>query len=148
MSYAYGMGQAIRIIGIDPGLRRTGWGVVETSGNSLRFIAAESKRRGLKFQLGLWNHAYDYGRDSVHRYPITGVGPDNHAAYCGAGIAKLLTECPDIDGLTFRVHYEGGIPDDRQLRVALSFGYPAEDWQPAKMGGRKPLDDVVRWERW
>jgi nitroreductase len=41
-----------------------------------------------------------------------------------------------------------GIPDDRQLRVALSFGYPAEDWQPAKMGGRKPLDDVVRWERW
>ena len=34
------MAQAIRIIGIDPGLRRTGWGVVETSGNSLRFIAA------------------------------------------------------------------------------------------------------------
>ena len=34
------MNQAIRIIGIDPGLRRTGWGVVETSGNSLRFIAA------------------------------------------------------------------------------------------------------------
>ena len=34
------MSQAIRIIGIDPGLRRTGWGVVETSGNSLRFIAA------------------------------------------------------------------------------------------------------------
>jgi crossover junction endodeoxyribonuclease RuvC len=34
------MAHAIRIIGIDPGLRRTGWGVVETSGNSLRFIAA------------------------------------------------------------------------------------------------------------
>ena len=34
------MNQTIRIIGIDPGLRRTGWGVVETSGNSLRFIAA------------------------------------------------------------------------------------------------------------
>ena len=34
------MNQAIRIIGIDPGLRRTGWGVVETSGNSLRFVAA------------------------------------------------------------------------------------------------------------
>ena len=26
------------IIGIDPGLRRTGWGVVETLGNSLRFV--------------------------------------------------------------------------------------------------------------
>jgi crossover junction endodeoxyribonuclease RuvC len=34
------MVQAIRIIGIDPGLRRTGWGVVETLGNSLRFVAA------------------------------------------------------------------------------------------------------------
>jgi crossover junction endodeoxyribonuclease RuvC len=33
---------AIRIIGIDPGLRRTGWGVVETLGNSLRFVAAGS----------------------------------------------------------------------------------------------------------
>ncbi len=34
------MATAIRIIGIDPGLRRTGWGVVETLGNSLRFIAS------------------------------------------------------------------------------------------------------------
>jgi crossover junction endodeoxyribonuclease RuvC len=31
---------AIRIIGIDPGLRRTGWGVIEATGNSLRFIGA------------------------------------------------------------------------------------------------------------
>jgi crossover junction endodeoxyribonuclease RuvC len=31
---------AIRIIGIDPGLRRTGWGVLEAAGNSLRFVAA------------------------------------------------------------------------------------------------------------
>ena len=34
------MMQAIRIVGIDPGLRRTGWGVIETLGNSLRFIAS------------------------------------------------------------------------------------------------------------
>lgn len=33
------MASAIRIIGIDPGLRRTGWGVIETLGNSLAFIA-------------------------------------------------------------------------------------------------------------
>ena len=30
----------LRIIGIDPGLRHTGWGVIETAGNSLVFIAA------------------------------------------------------------------------------------------------------------
>lgn len=30
----------IRIIGIDPGLRRTGWGIIEALGNSLRFVAS------------------------------------------------------------------------------------------------------------
>lgn len=34
------MQNAIRIIGIDPGLRRTGWGIIETLGNSLRFVAS------------------------------------------------------------------------------------------------------------
>jgi crossover junction endodeoxyribonuclease RuvC len=34
------MAAAIRIIGIDPGLRRTGWGIIETLGNGLRFIAS------------------------------------------------------------------------------------------------------------
>jgi crossover junction endodeoxyribonuclease RuvC len=34
------MRDAIRIIGIDPGLRRTGWGIVESLGNSLRFVAS------------------------------------------------------------------------------------------------------------
>lgn len=38
------MHQAIRIIGIDPGLRRTGWGVVESLGNSLRFVASGTVR--------------------------------------------------------------------------------------------------------
>jgi crossover junction endodeoxyribonuclease RuvC len=34
------MTKPIRIIGIDPGLRRTGWGIIETLGNSLRFVAS------------------------------------------------------------------------------------------------------------
>ena len=38
------MNGAIRILGIDPGLRRTGWGVVETLGNSLRFVASGTVR--------------------------------------------------------------------------------------------------------
>ena len=33
---------SIRIIGIDPGLRRTGWGVIEAEGNRLIFIACGS----------------------------------------------------------------------------------------------------------
>ena len=38
------MQQAIRIMGVDPGLRRTGWGIVEIVGNSLRFVAAGTVR--------------------------------------------------------------------------------------------------------
>jgi crossover junction endodeoxyribonuclease RuvC len=34
------MTSLIRIIGIDPGLRRTGWGIIETLGNSLKFVAS------------------------------------------------------------------------------------------------------------
>ena len=33
-------GQAIRIIGIDPGLRRTGWGVIESDGVRLVYVAS------------------------------------------------------------------------------------------------------------
>lgn len=36
------MTRPIRILGIDPGLRRTGWGVVEISGNRLTFIGCGS----------------------------------------------------------------------------------------------------------
>jgi len=32
--------QTIRILGIDPGLRRTGWGVIDMRGTSLSFVAA------------------------------------------------------------------------------------------------------------
>src|ERR1043165_9980083 len=32
----------VRILGIDPGLRRTGWGVVEIDGNRLTFVGCGS----------------------------------------------------------------------------------------------------------
>ena len=38
------MRQAIRIIGIDPGLRATGWGVIDLEGSALRFVAAGTVR--------------------------------------------------------------------------------------------------------
>ena len=36
------MGQAIRILGIDPGLRRTGWGLIGCEGNRLMYLACGS----------------------------------------------------------------------------------------------------------
>src|ERR1700722_14460541 len=37
------MTRPIRILGIDPGLRRTGWGVVEIAGNKLAFIGSRGR---------------------------------------------------------------------------------------------------------
>ena len=36
---AAGMPPALRLIGLDPGLRSTGWGVIEVEGNRLRHVA-------------------------------------------------------------------------------------------------------------
>ncbi|MGE0500915.1 MAG: crossover junction endodeoxyribonuclease RuvC [Rhizobiaceae bacterium] len=47
------MTAAIRIIGIDPGLRRTGWGVVEAAGNALRFVGAGTVRSDDKAELAV-----------------------------------------------------------------------------------------------
>jgi nitroreductase len=41
-----------------------------------------------------------------------------------------------------------GIPPEYHFDTAISFGWPAEDHVPAKMGGRKPLDEIVRKDRW
>ncbi len=44
-----------------------------------------------------------------------------------------------------------GFPPDWHLRVALSFGYPAEDAKltsAPKQGGRRSLEAIVHWERW
>ncbi len=41
-----------------------------------------------------------------------------------------------------------GIPDDRTFYLAISFGYPSDEFRPARMGGRRKLDEVVRWDRW
>ena len=36
------MNRLIRILGIDPGLRRTGWGVIDVEGNRLKYVACGS----------------------------------------------------------------------------------------------------------
>lgn len=44
-----------------------------------------------------------------------------------------------------------GFPEDLTMLIALSFGYPAEAGAlstPPQKGGRRPLNDVVHWEKW
>ena len=45
------MERCVRIIGIDPGLRATGWGVIETEGTRLRFVASGFIRPATKTDL-------------------------------------------------------------------------------------------------
>ncbi len=44
-----------------------------------------------------------------------------------------------------------GFPPEWHLRIALSFGYPAEEkvlTATPQKGGRNELEDVVHWDRW
>jgi crossover junction endodeoxyribonuclease RuvC len=41
----------VRILGVDPGLRRTGWGVIELRGNALTFVDAGTIRAPLDGEL-------------------------------------------------------------------------------------------------
>lgn len=57
----------IRIIGIDPGLRRTGWGLIESQANSLRFVAAGTVRSDDKAPLAQRLCQIHDGLDAVLR---------------------------------------------------------------------------------
>lgn len=116
---------------------------------SLKFIAQEAARRGLDFQLGLWTHAYKYDSPRVN-YLITGVDPQTHAAYCSDAIAKLLTEIPEITGVTLRIHGESGIPEgdlpfwETVFRGIVRAGRPIEIDMHAKGIDQPTIDLALR----
>jgi nitroreductase len=44
-----------------------------------------------------------------------------------------------------------GFPKELYIRFAISFGYPLDGKklsQPPQKGGRKPLDEIMHWEKW
>ena len=44
-----------------------------------------------------------------------------------------------------------GYPADWQVRICISFGYPLDESQliaAPKKGGRKPLEEMVHWDKW
>ncbi len=77
----------------------------------LRFISSEAEARGLEFQLGIWTHAYLWTHSPHVNHRIEGLAPSNHAAYCRDALRTLLTACPAVSGVTFRIHGESGVPE-------------------------------------
>jgi len=77
----------------------------------LRFALSEAAARGLDFQLALWNHACIWFESDDASYPVQGLEPEQHAAYCRDALQAVLEACPGIGGVTLRVHGESGIPE-------------------------------------
>lgn len=83
----------------------------EANLETLKFIGREAKRRGLEFQLALWTQNYDFDDVPRANYTVRGITRSNLAPYCRDALTRLLREVPEITGLTFRVHVEGGIAE-------------------------------------
>jgi len=77
----------------------------------LKFISEETVSRGLQFQLGIWMHGYDWSDSPQANYRIMGLTPENHGKYCRDAVCQLLKACPDISGITFRIHGESGVQE-------------------------------------
>jgi len=77
----------------------------------LRFISDEAAARGLDFQLGLWTHAYRWVNSPDANHVIEGLTPATQAPYCRDALALVLRACPNITGVTFRIHGESGVPE-------------------------------------
>lgn len=75
----------------------------------LQFISREAVSHGIDFQLGIWTHGYQWTDTPQSNYTISGLTPENHAAYSRDALAALLKACPDISGVTLRTHGESGV---------------------------------------
>jgi hypothetical protein len=96
----------------------------------LQFIAVETDRRGLDFQLAIWTHAYEWTASPNSDHHILGLTPATHASYCRDALAELLKLCPQIKGITLRVHGESGIPEG-------SYGFWETLFEAFRSAGRR-----------
>jgi crossover junction endodeoxyribonuclease RuvC len=98
----------IRILGIDPGLRRTGWGLIESDGNRLIYVACGSLETSDRAELGTRLLAIHDGLITVieqyqpHEAAVEATFVNNNAAATlklgqARGIAMLV---PARAGLT------------------------------------------------
>ena len=97
-------GYDVRVEPMAAGEREKNWA-------SFRFIAQETARRGLNFQLGIWTHAYAWTDSPNSEHHIVGLTGQSHAPYCRDALAMILKSCPQITGVSMRIHGESGIPE-------------------------------------
>jgi hypothetical protein len=100
---------------VDP---RTGQAVSaaerERNLDALRFVSDEAAARGIHFQLGIWTHGYEWEASPDASHVTTGLTAENHAAYCRDALRAVLQACPNISGVTLRVHGESGVTEGNE----------------------------------
>lgn len=82
-------------------------------------------------------HAYDLGR--VDERILLGA----QALGLGAGIVTFWS-----DEAQKLVRQTLGLPEDWSVYSAVAIGHPAPSARPKKLGGRKPLEELVHWDRY
>lgn len=91
------MSETIRIIGIDPGLRNTGWGVVESQGTSLRFVAAGTVKSQTKMDLASrLCQLHDGLADIIHQHMPHEAAVENTFVNKDAGATLKLGQARGI----------------------------------------------------
>ncbi len=102
------MTQAIRIIGIDPGLRRTGWGIVESAGSRLSFVGAGTVHSDQKVTLAERLNQLHQGLTSVidEFQPAEASVEATFVNRDGAGTLKL----GQARGIAMLVPAQAGLP--------------------------------------
>lgn len=81
-------------------------------------------------------HQYDLGRVDERILLVS------QALGLGAGIVTFWT--PDSQA---RVRSTLGLPEEWSVYSAVALGHPAPTATPARLGGRKPLAELVHWDR-
>ncbi len=111
----------------------------------LKFISDEAVLHGIDFQLALWSHGKDWTNSEDVNYPIIGLTDENHAPYCRDALTMILDACPSISGITFRVHYESGIPRGEQGFWDVLFDAFSEVGRPVwiDMHGKQILQEQI-----
>jgi hypothetical protein len=99
----------------------------------LRFISDETVARGIDFQLGIWTHAYVWQNSPKVNHVIEGLTPEKHASYCHDAMALVLKECPNISGVTLRIHGESGVAEGSYDFWKTIFSAVAEASRPMRL---------------
>jgi crossover junction endodeoxyribonuclease RuvC len=138
------MRQPIRILGIDPGLRRTGWGVIDVDGNRLIHVACGSvasddkaalAQRLVELHVGL-TRVVDEFRPAEAAVEATFVNKDASATLKlgqARGIALLvpasagLTVAEYAPNLVKKTIVGAGHAEKAQIRVMISVLLPKAD---------------------